>query len=389
VRKRVIIVGATGSIGRQTLDIVRSHADRFEVVGLSARKDLAGLYAAAQPFPDAALALSCPPDEAGPILDGFRRADRPLVLLGSAGLDELIRSSQADIVVNGAAGSGGLGPSLAALESGKDLALANKESVVMAWGVLRRAASASGARILPVDSEHAALFQLVNRIGADAVQELILTASGGAFRDRPLAELDRVRPDEAASHPNWNMGRKITIDSATMANKGLEVIEASRLFGFKPERIRVLLHPQSLVHALVRTTEGSLYAQVSEPDMRVPIQNALTWPELIDCPFGRLDLAGRTLEFHEPDRLRFPMLDLAYAALRAGEAAAVAYNAADEEAVQAFEAGRIRFTDMARVVERVIFEIAPSRLDDLGSIFEADAAARRLAAQAVREIECC
>ena len=197
-----------------------------------------------------------------------------------------------------------------------------------------------------------------------------------------------VRPDEAASHPNWSMGRKITIDSSTMANKGLEVIEAARLFGFEPERSRGLVHPQSLVHALVRTRDGSLYAQVSEPDMRVPIQNALTWPETIGCPFGRLDLAGRTMEFREADTLRFPMLGLAYAALRSGDGAAVAYTAADEVAVAAFEAGRIRYTGIARVVERTLSEDLPSRLGDLRSIFEVDAGARRAAALAIREIEC-
>jgi 1-deoxy-D-xylulose-5-phosphate reductoisomerase len=391
VPKRLIIVGATGSIGRQTIDVVKSRPGEFEVVGLSAHSDLAGLLKAAAGFPGAALALSggtpvAGAAEAAPIAAASGREVR---YLGPEGLDELIRGTEADIVVNGAAGSGGLGPSLAAVESGKDLALANKESVVMAWRVLERGAAARGSRILPVDSEHAALFQLLERVGRDEVEELVITASGGAFRDRPLDELDSVRPDEAAAHPNWSMGRKITIDSATMANKGLEVIEASRLFGFEPARIKVLVHPQSLVHALVRTRDGSLYAQVSEPDMRVPIQNALTWPEDRACAFGRLELAGARMEFREAEAERYPMLGLAYDALAAGEGATVAYNAADEAAVAAFEAGSIRFTDIAGVVARALDERWPIRLEDLRSIFDVDAAAREAAAGAIGEIGCC
>jgi len=220
------------------------------------------------------------------------------------------------------------------------------------------------------------------------VEELVITASGGAFRDRPLGELSTVTPDEAASHPNWSMGRKITIDSATMANKGLEVIEASRLFGFGPERVRVLIHPQSLVHALVRTRDGSLYAQLSLPDMRVPIQNALTWPECLPCPFGRLELAGRSLEFREPDAARYPILGLAYEALAAGDGATIAYNSADEVGVAAFEAGRIAYTDISRIVAATLEEAWPSRALDLESIFEIDGRAREKADAVVREFEC-
>jgi 1-deoxy-D-xylulose-5-phosphate reductoisomerase len=377
MRKRVIIVGATGSIGRQTLEVVASKSELFTVVGLSAHEDEAGLREAALRFPEAKLCLS-----------GASESRGGIALTGSAGLEELVAGTDAEIVVNGAAGSGGLRPSLAALSSGKDLALANKESVVMAWPLLDAAARASGSRILPVDSEHAALFQLLSKVGDAEVDELIITASGGAFRDKSLAELDAVSPDEAASHPNWSMGRKITIDSATMANKGLEVIEASRLYGFSASRIRVLVHPQSLVHALVRTRDGSLYAQLSEPDMRVPIQNALSWPDCIPCPFGRLELAGRSLDFREPERERYPLLGLAYEALASGEGGPVAYNAADEAAVAAFEAGRIRYGDIARVVAGTLENTWPSRVVDLKSIFEVDEAARARAQAIVREIEC-
>ena len=394
MRKRVIVVGATGSIGRQTLDVVESRPDLFEVAGLSAHNDEPGLLAAARRFPRASLCLS-----------GASSSSAGVSLVGPSGLDELVGGVKADIVVNGASGSGGLSPSLAALSSGKDLALANKESVVMAWSLLEAKASERGSRILPVDSEHAALFQLVARIGGGEVgsaategsraaegsrmvEELVITASGGAFRDRPLGELATVTPDEAASHPNWSMGRKITIDSATMANKGLEVIEASRLFGVEPERVRVLIHPQSLVHALVRTRDGSLYAQLSLPDMRVPIQNALTWPECLPCPFGRLELAGRSLEFREPDAARYPILGLAYEALAEGDGATIAYNAADEVGVAAFEAGRIAYTDISRIVAATLEEAWPSRALDLESIFEIDGRAREKADAVVREFEC-
>ena len=377
MRKRVIVVGATGSIGRQTLDVISAEPELFDVAGLSANRDEFGLRAASARFPDAALCLS-----------GTERAVDGIRYFGADGLDELIAATEADIVVNGASGSGGLRPSLATVSSGKDLALANKESVVMAWPLLASAAQVSGSAIVPVDSEHAALFQLVSKIGATELEEIVITASGGAFRDRALEELSAVKPDEAASHPNWSMGRKITIDSATMANKGLEVIEASRLFGFEPGRVRVLIHPQSLVHALARARDGSLYAQLSEPDMRVPIQNALTWPDCLPCPFGRLDLAGRTLEFREPDPRRYPLLGLAYSALVAGEGFTIAYNAADEVAVSAFESGAIGYLDIARIVSQTLDALWPLRVTDLESIFQVDGAARERAKAVVREIEC-
>jgi 1-deoxy-D-xylulose-5-phosphate reductoisomerase len=377
MRTRVIIVGSTGSIGRQTIDVIESMPDLMEIVGLSSHTDERGLLAAAARYPAAALCLS-----------GSNAPKAGIGYLGHEGLDRLIADVDADIVVNGAAGAGGLRPSISALSNGKKLVLANKESVVMAWPLLAALSAKTGLPIHPVDSEHAALFQLVAKVGAGEIEELIITASGGAFRDRALSSLPFVSPDEAASHPNWNMGRKITIDSATMANKGLEVIEAARYFDFPPERIRVLIHPQSVVHALVRTLDGSLYAQLTEPDMRVPIQNALCWPDCLPCPFGRLELAGRSLDFREAEPARYPLLGLAYSALAAGEGATVAYNAADEVAVAAFEAGRLRYTDIARVVERSLERAWPSRARELESIFDIDREAREAAGAAVREIEC-
>lgn len=377
MRKRVIIVGATGSIGRQTLDVVAAHPDLFEVVGLSAHRSVEDLRLAASKYPKAELCLSA--DETTG--SGFR-------FTGQEGIQHMIEALRPDLVVNGAAGSGGLKPSLAALSAGADLALANKESVVMAWSLLSRTAREKKARILPVDSEHAALFQLCEKIGRDSIEELIITASGGAFRDLPLSKLASVTPEQAATHPNWSMGRKITIDSATMANKGLEVIEASRLFGFPADRIKVLIHPQSMVHSLVRSKEGSLFAQISQPDMRVPIQNALTWPDYQSCPFGRLDLAGHNLEFRAIEAERYPLLDLAYRALTSGEGHTVVFNAADEMAVEAFEARRIGYLDIAAVVQACLEADWPSRLGDLESIFKVDAGAREKARTVIRELEC-
>ncbi len=378
-KKRIVLAGATGSIGRQTLEAAAAFPERFEIVALAANRDEAGLRRAAAAWPGARLCLSGEGASAARAADG-------IAYRGPEGLLAMIRETEAEMVVNGVAGAAGLAPSLAALESGKDLALANKESVVMGWSLLEATAKRWRGRILPVDSEHAALFQLAERIGLGQVDELIITASGGAFRDRPLPELATVRPDEAAAHPNWSMGRKISIDSATMANKGLEVIEAARLFGFAPERIKVLVHPQSLVHALVRARDGSLFANASEPDMRLPILAALAWPETLPCPFGRLELGGRTLEFREVEAARYPLLGLAYAALRAGDGATVAYNAADEIAVAAFEAGLIGYLDIARVVERALAAAFPARLASLEEVLEADRGARRAAEAAIKEI---
>lgn len=365
--KRLALLGATGSIGKQTIDVIRSLPDRYKIVALTAHKDTEGLSQLAREFPDAECLLSCNNQE---------------------GVAQLVRTCDAQLVVNGISGAAGLGPSIAALECGSDLALANKESIVMGFGLLSRTAQKNGTRIIPIDSEHAALFQLINRLGSGCIQEIIITASGGALRDRPIAELADVTPDEASRHPNWSMGRKITIDSASMANKGLEVIEAVRLFGFSPEKVKVLVHPQSYVHALVRTTDGSLYAQISAPDMRVPIQNALLWPEELPCTWGNLDLAGKKLEFMNPDPARYPVLPLAYKAANLGEGATIAYNAADEIAVAAFENLQIRFTQIASVIATTIDRPWPTRLETEGDIFDIDRQARSAATRAAMELSC-
>lgn len=376
IQKRVILLGATGSIGRQTMEVAEAFPDRFEIVGLAANSDLEGLLAASSRFPKARLAL------AASVSKAMEQASKA-ILHGSEGILELVRATDADIVVNGIAGAAGLPPSIAALESGKNLALANKESVVMAYCLLEASAAASGAAILPVDSEHAALFQLLRHI--PEAEELILTASGGAFRDRPLASLAKARPDEAAAHPSWKMGRKISIDSATMANKGLEVIEASRLFHMEAAKVKVLIHPQSIVHALVRSTDGSLYANMSFPDMRLPILSALNHPEPMTSPFGRLDLAGLSLEFREAAPERYPLVGLAYEALARGYGATIAYNAADEIAVAAFERGEIGYLDLSRLVEACIALDWPAGVRDLRDVLEMDRAAREASMDLVKE----
>ena len=344
-RKRIIVLGATGSIGTQTIDVVRAFPDDFEIVMLSAHKEQAKLYALSKEFPRARLALSGTPRP--------ENSDVGLsspVVYGKERFLELIASTDAEIVVNGISGHAGLEPSLSALESGKNLALANKESVVMAYCLLDAAAHKQNKRILPVDSEHAALFQLLSQW--ENVQEVTITASGGAFRDHPLPSLASVTADEASVHPSWSMGRKISIDSASLANKGLEVIEASRLFSLAPSQVKVLIHPQSIVHALVRLKDGSLQACMSSPDMRLPILNALTFPEIMASDFGHLELAGQSLEFRAPDHARYPVLEMAYQALRSGYGATIAYNAADEVAVASFERGEIQFTQIPQIIEK-------------------------------------
>ena len=399
--KKLIILGATGSIGRQTLECVQKANRRvpgsFEVAGLSANRDFEGLMNLAEEYPEALLALGAPPPSAGgaaPLAGSsssptnHRDVSRRLSFVGGDAVTKLLDNCDADLVVNGIAGSPGLMASHASLRRGMSLALANKESVVMGYSLPASLAEARKIAIIPVDSEHAALFQLVRRCGAKSIRELCITASGGPFRDRPLADLSTISPAQAAAHPVWKMGRKISIDSATLANKGLELIEAVRLFGFSEKAVRVLIHPESLVHALVRTIDGSLYANLSKPDMRLPIDIALHWPEERESAFGKLDLAGKTMSFFDPDPSRFPMLRLAREALRQGESATIAYNASNEIAVGAFDEGRIRFTDIASVVADTLSADWSFPAGDLDSIFYHDDKARERARAFVAEIQC-
>ena len=372
--KRIILVGATGSIGRQTLDVVARHPEEFTMAGMSAHRDETGLLAAAALHPHAALCLS----GALPVAGTIQHA-------GLDGLRNLIERTDADIVVNAAAGASGLPPSLYAIASGKDLALANKETIVMAGRLVLEAAQKAGRKILPVDSEHSAIFNMVERFGRHSVRGVIITASGGAFRDMPVDRLKHVTPEDALAHPTWNMGAKITVDSASMANKGLEVIEAARLFAFTSSEIQVVIHPESRVHSFIRTQDGSLYAQMSRPDMRIPILNALSWPKVIAETVADMDPTDVQLHFSKPDTDRYPLLLIAYQALDAGEGATAAYNAANEVAVEAFMEGWLRFTDIPRIVARTLESVFPSRLENLDAVAAVDSLARKVAGRILKE----
>jgi 1-deoxy-D-xylulose-5-phosphate reductoisomerase len=375
------ILGATGSIGASTLDVAAAHPERYRVFALSAHGSA-----------DALLELCRRHRPRFAVLSGVaeNRATRAgfgeigvEVLFGHAALEELVSHPDCNAVMAAIVGAAGLRSTLAAAAAGKRVLLANKEALVMAGPLVIGAARASGAELLPVDSEHNAVFQCFSH--KDQVKKIILTASGGPFRVTPLDKLAAVTPDQACAHPNWVMGRKISVDSATMMNKGLEVIEAHFLFDVPAERIEVLIHPQSIVHSLVEYLDGSLIAQLSNPDMRVPIAHALAHPERIASGARPLDLAAlKSLSFERPDQQRFPCLRLAYDALRAGGSAPAVLNAANEVAVEAFLAGRIPFTAIAAVIEDTVASVATAAADSLEQVLEADASARRKAGERVQ-----
>jgi 1-deoxy-D-xylulose-5-phosphate reductoisomerase len=368
--RRVVILGSTGSIGTAALEVARALPDRLKVVGLSCRHDVERLAAQAAEFQPDAVAVAEPGVFDAAHFPGTR------VSLGPGGVLEMIRGTTADIVLNGISGAAGLLPSLAALASGMDLALANKESIVMAGSLVLAEAARRGRRVLPVDSEHAALFSILGSLAPEAVAELVITASGGAFRDLPAGRLATVRFADALAHPTWRMGPRITVDSATLANKGLEVIEAHRLFGVPLDRVKVLLHRESRVHAIVRTVDGTLHLEASTPDMRIPIQNALTHPEVLPSAVPWLDLSVGKLEFSVVDRTRYPMLDLAFEAAAAGPAHTVVYNAGDEAAVEAFSRNHIPFTRIATLVAELLSLDWPGRVDTVEEVLAVDRAAR-------------
>jgi len=378
----IAVLGATGSVGASTLDVLSRHPERYRVFALTAHDAAEALFELCRRHRPRFAALSgTAPSQA--LESRFRDAGTEL-LFGAAAL-ERVAGGDCQVVMAAIVGAAGLPATLAAARAGKRVLLANKEALVMAGPLFMRAARESGAQILPVDSEHNAVFQC---FGAEkSVRKIILTASGGPFRTLPVDKLHGVTPEQACAHPNWVMGRKISVDSATMMNKGLEVIEARWLFDVEPERIEVLIHPQSIVHSMVEYVDGSVIAQLSNPDMRVPIAHALGFPERIASGAQPLDLAVlKTLSFEAPDEQRFPCLGLAYAALRAGGTAAAALNAANEVAVEAFLARRLPFTAIPGVIEDTLGATRPAPAGDLAAVLAADADARRIAAQRVERM---
>ncbi|HEX8651330.1 MAG TPA: 1-deoxy-D-xylulose-5-phosphate reductoisomerase [Pyrinomonadaceae bacterium] len=381
--KGISILGSTGSIGRNTLRVVESFGEeRFRVVALGAGRNMSKLAEQVARFRPLLVSVETEDcaEEFRAHLYG-RDVEAPRILVGEAGLVEIATHEEADCVVSATVGAVGFVPTLRALEAGKRVALANKETLVMAGELMTRAAQKSGAELLPVDSEHNALHQCLRGEKREEVRRLVLTASGGPFRTKPRAEMETASVAEAMRHPTWSMGAKITIDSATLMNKGLEVIEAHWLFGFNADEIDILVHPESVLHSMIEMIDGSVIAQMGVTDMRHAIQYALTYPARHPCELPSLDLTKlAALHFEAPDLERFPCVALAYRALREGGTLAAAMNAANEEAVQAFIDERIGLTDIPRVIEEVMDRHDAQPVESLEVVLETDRAARLQAA---------
>ncbi|HEY8609467.1 MAG TPA: 1-deoxy-D-xylulose-5-phosphate reductoisomerase [Noviherbaspirillum sp.] len=381
----ITILGATGSIGASTLDVIGRHPDRYRVHALTAQQRVPELAALCARFrPEVAVVGS--PESAAALSVLLREADvRTEVAYGEAALCEVASAEECDAVMAAIVGAAGLAPTLAAARAGKKVLLANKEALVMSGQIFMDAVRDSGATLLPIDSEHNAIFQSLpqsySRVPAHhGVARILLTASGGPFLRRAVETLDAVTPEEAVAHPNWVMGRKISVDSATMMNKGLEVIEAHWLFGAGAEQIEVVIHPQSVIHSMVSYRDGSVLAQLGNPDMRTPIAHALAYPERIDSGVEPVDLTRiGQLDFLKPDFKRFPCLQLAYSALSAGGSAPAILNAANEVAVQAFLDRRIGFRMIDQLIAGVLERMPGAALDDIGSLLDEDRRARETA----------
>jgi len=374
--KRVLILGSTGSIGTQALEVIAERPE-LDAVGLAVGRDWQTVIAQARGFGIETVAVADldAAAEAAANFDGT-------LLSGPEGVIELIGATEPDMVLNGVVGAAGLGPTIGALSQGIDVALANKESLVIGGELVTELAAATGARLLPVDSEHSAIFQLIEREGGDSLSRIVLTASGGPFRGR--SDLEGVTIEQALAHPTWAMGGRITIDSATLMNKGFEMIEAHLLFGLPYEKIEVVVHPQSIVHSMIDLHDGSTLAHLGCPDMRVPIALALTWPERVELSTERLDLAkiGR-LDFEEPDPETFRCLALAREAGESGGIAPCVLNAADEIAVAAFLDGGISFSDIARVIEQTLDDIGSGPASGFDELFAVDEASRERASEII------
>jgi 1-deoxy-D-xylulose-5-phosphate reductoisomerase len=384
--KRLAILGSTGSIGTSALDVVTAHADRLSIVGLAAGRSAAALGAQLARYQPSIAAIVRDEDVA--CVRAAAGGAKTRIVSGPHGLTEVATHPDVDMVLCASSGTAALEAVLAAIDAGKAIALANKEVLVMAGEMVMRAAQERGVAVLPVDSEHNAVHQCVHGRATGEIKRIILTASGGPFRTWSTSALDRARPEDALRHPTWQMGRKITIDSATLMNKGLEVIEAHWLFGVPADRIAVVVHPQSIVHSMVELTDGSTIAQLGVTDMRLPIQYAFSYPERWQTPLPALDLArAGTLEFMAPDVERFPCLALAYRALRQGGTAMVALNAANEVAVDAFLAGRLAFPAIARIIDATLTAHDVQRADTLEAVRESDRWARAHAADMASSLE--
>jgi 1-deoxy-D-xylulose-5-phosphate reductoisomerase len=383
-RRKLSILGATGSVGSSTLDLVERHPERFEVVALTAAKKVAALADAARRT-SASLAVIGDPS----LLPELEERLKDSGCRAATGLDALNEAAagEAELVMAAIVGCAGLEPVMAAIDAGRTVALANKESLVTAGALMTEAAQRSGATILPVDSEHNAIAQCLADSRSCDVARLILTASGGPFRTKSVAEMAAMTPEQAVAHPNWSMGAKISVDSATMMNKGLELIEAHHLFGLPSERIDILVHPQSVVHSMVEYVDGSVLAQLGSPDMRIPIAYALAYPERIDTPAERLDLARiGSLTFEKPDAQQFPALRLAREALEAGGAAPIVLNAANEEAVAAFLDRRIGFLNICQTVVEALARTGAAQPRSIAEVIDIDRSARALARNLMSEL---
>jgi 1-deoxy-D-xylulose-5-phosphate reductoisomerase len=388
--KAITLLGSTGSIGTQTLDIVAQHPDQFRIVGLAAGRNVEMLAQQIRQFrPE--IAAICDRDKLPELLEAVGNIyPRPILLAGESGIIEVASYGDAQTVVTGIVGCAGLLPTIAAIEAGKDIALANKETLIAGAPVVLPLIEKHGVKLLPADSEHSAIFQCLQGVPAGGLRRIILTASGGAFRDWPVEKLGEVGVADALKHPNWSMGRKITVDSATLMNKGLEVIEAHFLFGMDYDNIDIVIHPQSIIHSLIELQDTSVLAQLGWPDMRLPLLYALSWPERIYTEWERLDLVkAGDLTFREPDHQKYPCMQLAYAAGRAGGCMPAVLNAANEQAVALFLEEKIRYLDIARCIESVCdrFTTQNRPAPSLDDIVAADQWARQEVVQASQRLE--
>jgi len=391
--KGICILGATGSIGVSTLDVVSRHPDLYKVVALTANKNIDALYEQCLVHSPEVVVIV---DEQKATEFKTKIENSPLknlrVLTGANALVEVSTLQNVDSVMAAIVGAAGLLPTLAAAQAGKTVLLANKEALVMSGDIFMNAVEKSGAQLLPIDSEHNAIFQCMpasyqTGVSAKGVRRILLTASGGPFRTKPLDELPSVTPAQAVAHPNWDMGKKISVDSATMMNKGLEMIEACLLFNMKPEQIQVVLHPQSVIHSMVDYVDGTVLAQMGCPDMRIPIAHALAYPERFESGASPLDIfAVKHMDFEPADLARFPCLRLAYEAITAGGTMPAVLNAANEIAVEAFLNEQIRFTDIPVVIEKTMQAIPVQKGDSLEKILEMDSKARVIANQAIQNL---